>query len=431
MSKVKILDNLAVHACAGTLSTEISKRERPAQPTVALPVPIQKPVVYLQWPSPTLDTPTERSLLLAKAYSDFHSAPLEVLSVENMMAAMASMLTNILDPLDVEREGELTTAFLRAGMILRRVPYNTREQVAALLHDPKVQHFLHLFTDSNQRIYRTFRDQQVICVGIILLTIGKSVNPQNYDGWVKNRLRTFEGALGILPDRCCWNEAQVPGQVALASSYAFLSASFELRRLFFLICVSAARGPDRISSIFREVVMFLQGVEMGHIIMIDKYIFSRYPELLRIRSLRDNMEAMNNAWSYLSSLQPGDRYFAKLLYNKDATAPLNRNNFSLLATAAITAAQFETPSMRFYQGGNVTGTSGALSESVKQYLNLRMNLTYCAIMESDFACMSDFEKERYLAQAEAAIQGTSLFEIPSTAGQAEGGRIPAVRTVTR
>jgi hypothetical protein len=51
------------------------------------------------------------------------------------------------------------------------------------------------------------------------------------------------------------------------------------------------------------------------------------------------MEAMNNAWTFLASLDPSERYFAKLLYNKDQTAPVNRNNFSLLATAAIAAAQ--------------------------------------------------------------------------------------------
>ena len=44
------------------------------------------------------------------------------------------------------------------------------------------------------------RDQQILCVGIILLTIGKSVNPDNYDGWIKNRIRTFFGALGIPED---------------------------------------------------------------------------------------------------------------------------------------------------------------------------------------------------------------------------------------
>jgi hypothetical protein len=248
-------------------------------------------------------------------------------------------------------------------------------------------------------IFIEIKETNKFCVGIIFLTLGKNVNPQNYDGWVKNRIRTFVGALGIPPERCCWTEAQVPSQEALATCYALLSASFELRRYMFLICVAAARSNDRISALFREIVMFLQGVEMGHIIMIDRYLFSKYPELLRIRSLRDNMEAINNAWLYLASLSPGERFFAKILDNRDQTAALNRNHFQLLATAAIAAAQFETPSMRFYQG-DVTGASGSLAETVRQYLNFRMNLAYYSIMQSPYAYMSEFEKERFMARGE-------------------------------
>jgi len=120
------------------------------------------------------------------------------------------------------------------------------------------------------------------------------------------------------------------------------------------------------------------------------------------------VEALNNAWTFLSSLSPGERYFAKLLFSKDETAALNRNNFQLLATAAIAAAQFETPSMRFYKGGNVTGAIGSLVETVKQYLNLRMNLSYCAITQSDYAYMTPEEKAKYVAHAEAAVTGLSL-----------------------
>ena len=88
---------------------------------------------------------------------------------------------------------------------------------------------------------------------------------------------------------------------------------------------------------------------MGHIIMMDRYIFAKYFEVLETRSLRDNMEVMNNVWSYRSSLDQGETYFAKILYNKDETAALNTYNFNSLATAAIATAQSEIPSMRFYK----------------------------------------------------------------------------------
>jgi hypothetical protein len=380
MSNVKIIDNLRLHSYAGSLSSEVAKRDRPRQPVVYKPVPVQRPTAYVQIPSPTLNTTGERAILLAKAYSDFFHDPMEALSAENMVAGMASMLTNVLDPAQVLKDGQLMSAFANAEITLRPAEYNTRAQIEELLNDPKVQEFFQMFTEPAIDIYRDHRDQQLVCMGIIFLTLGKNVNPQNYDGWVKNRIRTFVGALGIPPDRCCWTESQIPSQEALATCYSFLSASFELRRYMFLICVAAARSTERISALFREIVMFLQGVEMGHIIMIDRYLFSKYPELLRIRSLRDTMEAINNAWVYLASLDPGERFFAKILYNRDQTAPLNRNHFQLLATAAIAAAQFETPSMRFYQGGNVTGASGSLSEIVRQYLNFRMNLAYYSII---------------------------------------------------
>uniref|UniRef100_A0AAT9JFM3 Nucleocapsid protein n=1 Tax=Macrotermes bellicosus lispivirus 1 TaxID=3133480 RepID=A0AAT9JFM3_9MONO len=412
MNYTKVIDNLRVHSRAGRLTSELAARFRPHEALVATLTPVVLPEVHIQVPSNRINTPELRAILLAKAYSNFYPPQGEAPSPMALMGSIASLMINVLDPRFVIRGEELFAAFTSAGMTARLVSYNTPDEVIELLNDPRVQAFYALFSEENRELYVHHRDQQLLCIGIILLTIGKSVNPDNYEGWINNRIRTFQGALGILPNHCCWALAQCPVQEVLACSYSFMSASFDLRKLFFRICISAARDIHRIAAIFREVVMFLQGVEMGHIIMIDRYIFAKYPELLRIRALRDNMEAMNNAWTYLASLDPGERYFAKLLYNKDQTAALNRNNFSLLATAAIAAAQCEIPSMRFYRGGNVTGTTGALVETVKQYLNLRLNLSYLSIMQSQYAYMTEEERKRYLTQAESVAQGVSLFELP-------------------
>ena len=192
-----------------------------------------------------------------------------------------------------------------------------------------------------------------------------------------------------------------------------------------MICVSAARDTRRLSAIFLEVIMFLQGVEMGHILMTDRYIFSKYPERLRIRSLRDNMESMKTAWAYLASLEPGERYFTKNLYTKDETAPLKRNNFTLLASAAIAAAQFEIPSMRFFKQGNVTATKGVVAETVKSYLNMTLNITHLAIMQSPYAYMTEEEKIRYTAQSETMLQGVSLLTLRVPAPTVEKGNVPS------
>jgi hypothetical protein len=86
------------------------------------------------------------------------------------------------------------------------------------------------------------------------------------------------------------------------------------------------------------VVLLLQGAEMNHSILIDTYVFNKYPELLRIRLLRDNMATYNAAMEFLFTIPAGERMYVKLLYPKDQTAVLNRNNFSLLASAAVSVA---------------------------------------------------------------------------------------------
>ena len=283
-SQAKMIDMLPVHARAGTLSTELATRQRPRQQLISQMFDLDMPRVHVIVPAPTINTVRMRSVLLAKAYSAFFPPEEEPPSAYALMGGMASFLTNMLYPRQVLRDGELQNAFYRAGMTLVLDHIVTEDQVRVISRDPRVREFMNKFDHPAQVQFTEERDQQILCVGIILLTIGKSVNPNNYDGWIKNRIRTFSGALGIPEGMCIWTETQCPPQDSLATSYSFLSASFAVRRLLFLIRVSAARDTRRLSAIFREVIMFLQGVEMGHILMTDRYIFSKYPELLKITS---------------------------------------------------------------------------------------------------------------------------------------------------
>jgi len=408
MSGTRIIDGIYVHSTAGSLTAQQYRRIKPTTPVVYPLTPVQQPIVQVQYPANHIISLRHRGILLAKSYSSFFPIEGYPISSLGMMAGICGMLTNLIDPENVDRQGELSYAFNRTGATLQWRYFNTEQEVEALEADPRVISFLNKFQPTAARLFFGSRDQQILCAGIILLTLGKDVNPDNYDGWIKNRLRGFQGALGILPDKCCWTEAQCPPQESLTDCYRFLSASFDLRRLIFLICVSGAKGSDRLGAVFREVLIFLQGVEMGHIIMIDRYLFSKYPELLRIRVLRDSMLAMNRAWEFLASLDPGERFFAKILYDKNTTAPLNRQNFSLLATAAIAAAQFETPSMQYYKGGNVIGTSGTLASLVRQYLSVRTNIAMHSVILSPFAYLTPEEKQRFMDQLKDQEAGMAL-----------------------
>jgi hypothetical protein len=87
--------------------------------------------------------------------------------------------------------------------------------------------------------------------------------------------------------------------------------------------------------------MFFQGVEKKHVLMTDSDIFGKQAELLRIRILRDNTECMNNAWAYLTPLDPGERYFSKILYKEDEISALHRttSDFRPLLPLRLLSAQ--------------------------------------------------------------------------------------------
>jgi hypothetical protein len=88
---------------------------------------------------------------------------------------------------------------------------------------------------------------------------------------------------------------------------------------------------------------------MTHIILSDEYLYHRY-KLLFLRLLAENHKEISAAWEFLASLEEHERFFAKILYDKETTACLNRGNFQLhIAAVAAAAARFETPSMANYR----------------------------------------------------------------------------------
>jgi hypothetical protein len=120
---------------------------------------------------------------------------------------------------------------------------------------------------------------------------------------------------------------------------------------------------------------------MTHIILIGEYLYSRYRELLSVRLLAENRKGMLAVWGFVASLPPHEVYFAKILYDKEATACLTRNNFPLHIAAAVAAARFENPSMINYRGaeGQIQSTT-ILGTIVQTYLSRRLRLAPHAMM---------------------------------------------------
>jgi hypothetical protein len=72
-------------------------------------------------------------------------------------------------------------------------------------------------------------------------------------------------------------------------------------------------------------------------------------------------------------------YYAKILFDKEQTACLNKNNFPLHTAAAVAVAKFEPPSMINYRGveGQIQ-SSTLLGTIVHKYLNEIKRISICS-----------------------------------------------------
>jgi hypothetical protein len=58
---------------------------------------------------------------------------------------------------------------------------------------------------------------------------------------------------------------------------------------------------------FRDIILLLQDADMNHIIFKDIYIFNKYPDLLGILLLRDNMLTYIAAMKFHFRVPSGER----------------------------------------------------------------------------------------------------------------------------
>jgi hypothetical protein len=223
----------------------------------------------------------------------------------DLVAGLISYVTCILPADEVMGMQEMTEALNYAGLAPQWRDM-TPQNIADFQNERTLQ-LVRMFSTSSQHLLLHDRNQQVGLAGLLLLLIGKSVTTAGYEGWVNNRLRTFRGVLGIPEDNFIWVLKTTPHQRVLATLSTYLSANQPLRTRLFHVCFRAASSRiSVISQIFSTVVRLLRGVEMNHILLIDYFIFTKYPELLRIRPVRDNMSRFNQAIAYLATIPDGD-----------------------------------------------------------------------------------------------------------------------------
>ena len=230
------------------------------------------------------------------------------------------------------------------------------------------------------------------------------------------------GTLGLESNDIIWTDATYPTLSIMSSLSTFLSSTHFLRWEIFRICWSVALGQSKFCNLFKDIISLLKGTNMTHIILIDEYLYHRYKELLSVRMLAENHNGMTAIWEFLALLEEHERFFAKILYDKETTACLNRGNFPLHIAAAVDAAPFETPSMANYRGAEGQAqNSELLGNNVSGYLSMRLSVKKTAVINASAIFGSHYEMEEYrkLVDAErvggSAAQATAMTcGIPAT-----------------
>jgi len=344
---------------------------------------------------------------------------------EALAASMLGLLFNTIDYTRMILDNELEGFCISAGFrpIFRII--SRPDEIMHIANHQKTQRFLHKFGAGTQ-VYLNNRNQHLVMLGPILLTIGKNIQAEGYPGWITRRVRAFMGTLGLENYNIVWTEATYPTINAMNTAGSFLSASFHLRREIFRICWAVASLQGRYSNIFKDVISLLKGTSMTHITLIDEYLYSRYRELLSIRLLADNHKGMLAAWQFLASLQPHEFYYAKILFDKEQTACLNRNNFPLHTAAAVAAAKFETPSMINYRGaeGQIQ-SSTLLGTIVHNYLSVRLKGSPYALINDWAHFGSRLEAIEFHRNVEQG-RDESDATIPSTQQRGQPVQLPGV-----
>lgn len=402
---MRSIDGLHVHYAAGSISAVASAREIPA---IRRTLPLREvnlPSHHCYALQPRVMEQIPIGTIMANAYGRFLISAARQPSPYDLTCAVITLL-NCIIPFDtVDGQGTLIAACVNAGFHLEITRIHSNEQALENL-DRQGAKFLGTFdTENSRNLYLHHSDQKVLMLGIILCAMVKNITPEGYDGWMKNRVRGFAGSLGMTEDNHCWSESQWPIQEALSCFQSFMSANHGLRHRLFMVCVAVSRNSSRIANLFRDVLNLLRGSEMNHYILIDCYIFGKYPELLMIRQLRDDMTLYNNATAFLHSLHPGEMMYVRILKTKDETAVLNRNNFRILAAAATIVAQFEHQSFRFYRGGSEGQIHSTLKYVITSYLTMRLNFSPHTMTLSHYAQASEEEKAHILREILAPEEG--------------------------
>jgi hypothetical protein len=78
--------------------------------------------------------------------------------------------------------------------------------------------------------------KQLIMFGPIMLTLGKNIQVEGFQGWITKTVRAFMGTLGLDSSDIVWTDSTYPAVSTMNTLGTYLSSSYLLRREIFRMC---------------------------------------------------------------------------------------------------------------------------------------------------------------------------------------------------
>lgn len=318
---------------------------------------------------------------------------------ENLLASMAGILANCADFGALRPWPSMIDAFSTAGIQLTILEHTAAELSQIFNTDARLQEYLASWgTDVAYMLHDTKTMFILACVTLVAMI--KNLTPDNFDGWMANRIRSFSGTLGDT-----YAEANLsPTHYPLLSNYQSLakgiSANYLLRKELFLSICSLMHDPTSyISRGLKEVFNLYRGHEMNHLVLIDRFILLENPEFLRVPFARGILPRFLRAVKVLSTLNNSDVLYARFLLSKDDANSLNRNHFETEIIIATQLARYKSSTFEnYYQSRNEAHDT--IRHIVDLYMRNRLNVIPLGLGETRESNLHPREGKYYFEKIE-------------------------------
>lgn len=198
---------------------------------------------------------------------------------EELLVALAGIIANCGDWENMHPWTKVVNAYKFSGIELK-FKYLTPEKVKTLDKDhARLKEFISQW-ESDRAYLLSKTHTFFIFAMIIILSIFKNINENNYENWFANRIKIFAGTLGDTWILVNVTASEYPLMEQIVTLGRCVAANHQLRKNIYLEILSMSLAKSNfISLAFAEINHMVRSFEINHLILIDKYIFIRAPRV--------------------------------------------------------------------------------------------------------------------------------------------------------